>query len=141
MLDRLRRNELKQPKPQPLASEALVSEPMVAEPEIAAEPKKTSDKLVFMIALFPKAYRGRAKTILSHLDGHIELDLSNRVVYNGDTVGSHLYDLVKYFSAPKIAKIARPLDAPQFLKLMQANSVPDGVITRRVEPVKWIGVY
>ncbi len=134
MLDRLRRNEQK-------PAESVVGEPVVNAPVIIDEPKNISDKFEFMIALFPKAYRGKAKIILSHLDGYVELDPSNRVIYGENTVGSHLYDLVKYFTAPKSGKTGRPLDAPQFLKLMQDNGVPNGVITQRTEPVEWMAAY
>ena len=76
-----------------------------------------------MVKLFPKRQQNKAKLVIGHLN-NIKLDTNNRVIYRDGTVGSTLYDLVRYFitnsghfSAPK------PIDADQF-KHHFLNGVP-----------------
>ena len=49
-----------------------------------------------MVNLFPKRQQNKAKLLIGHLK-HVKVDTNNRVIYGDGTVGSSLYDLVRYF--------------------------------------------
>ena len=111
------------------------------QPEIhvlGAQPE--ADDLLSTVAdLMPKHLRAKAKLLMHYVNGHIQIDDQNRVVYaiqlpDGTTYdqtgSSHFLDLVKYFVSPsshfgqRELSVPRPVDAPRFAQVLLGLGVP-----------------
>ncbi len=86
-----------------------------------------SEKMSF-IELFSPRFRQRAKLMLSHLTGKIEIMNDNRIVYLEPIreEGSSLYDLIYFFISPTPPNgyQVRPTDAYRFGKILESARVP-----------------
>ena len=90
---------------------------------------QSQNSIITMAELLPKNLRNRAKVLLHYIDGKIRLSDQQRVIYEDGTTGSHLLDLVRYFTSP-LTK-TRPMDSHQFLTLLHKNGVPEHAIVNR----------
>ena len=75
---------------------------------------ETVDEPPDIVSLFPKRQQNKAKLLFGYLK-NVKLDSDNRVIYVDGSIGSTLYDLMRYFitdtghfSAPK------PIDSDTF---------------------------
>lgn len=93
------------------------------------EEQQHASNLESLVDLLPKCYRSKAKTILHHLQDRITLNDIQRVVYDDGTVGSNVLDLIRYFVSPFVKE--RPIDAPDFKKMMNDAGVPEFVFAKK----------
>ena len=77
-----------------------------------------------VIQLMSKNLQKKATLIMHYLKNKISLTKEGNVVYPDQSVGSNLYDLLKYFTTPKHMSPPRPFDASEFQQLMNENGVP-----------------
>lgn len=91
-----------------------------------------------IIDLLPKGYRNKAK-LLMHYIPDIKLNNQGRVVYADGSLGSSLYDLVRYFVSSAQMSSARPLDAPKFAMILTKAAVPQSALGsgRSLTSVQW----
>lgn len=96
------------------------------------EDNKNSDNNEYenMIQLLPKTSRNKARILFHSLKSNLSLDEHGRVKYKDDTVGSPLYDHLKYWTT-RIGKegVLRPLDSDKFINLMVLSSVPKSSVS------------
>jgi hypothetical protein len=67
--------------------------------------------------MFPKNLRNKAKLMLNNIKD-VNLNDNNRIIYPDKTVGSNIFDLVKYFVSDINFSPARPLDSEKFETLL-----------------------
>lgn len=82
--------------------------------------------------LLPKKQQHKATVIVHFLKTLLKLDTNQRVVYEDGTIGSHLLDLLRFFTSPISVTRFRPLDALKFGLLMRKAGVPDYAIGRQL---------
>lgn len=99
---------------------------------IVVEEKKIDTPLATVLSLLPKRLRNKGKILLHYLDGEINLDGSNRIIYSDNSLGSHLLDLIRYYTTSAGINIHRPVDAPQFGLLLKRLGVPDAALGRPI---------
>ena len=87
-----------------------------------------------IINIMPKPLRHKTKVVLHHLQPR--LDVNDKVIYPDETVGSHLYSLLKYFLSDLPSKQPRPPDGQKFEELMK-NKVPDHLFKCRQANNLW----
>lgn len=104
-----------------------------ARPTISVVEPPPKTQLIDLAELLPKNCRHKAKMLLHYLEGHVQLNDQQRVVYANGQLGSHIVDLVKYFVASYHTD--RPIDAPKFQKLMIRAGVPNDAIAKKTEPI------
>jgi hypothetical protein len=108
------------------------------------EPKEEDDVRVFGVAgsagpmenvveLLPKNLRQKARMLMYHLRGKINLDSQGRLLYAGSNQpGSHYLDMIKFLVTAKNPAIGRslnrPIDLPQFLTLMREVGIPQSCL-------------
>ena len=83
-----------------------------------------------MADLLPKKLRNKARILLHYIDGKVNIDDRERIVYNDNHVGSYLLDIVRYYVSPLVKN--RPLDAPRLEKLLTEVGVPSSAIARSI---------
>ena len=105
---------------------------LVRAPDNSTAETEVPQGLTDVIRLLPKRYQTKARGLIHYLAGRINLDSDLRVVYDDGTTGSHILDLIRYYTYPKILKIHRPLDAVQFGLKLKEIGVPDATISRSV---------
>ena len=98
------------------------------------EVETPASTLSSLAELLPKRLQNKAKILLHYLDGNVQVNDKQRIVYSDGSVGSHVLDMVRYFVSPFVKQ--RPLDAPQFETLLKALGVPDSATVRKQQPIK-----
>jgi len=96
------------------------------------EDKKT--EFMALADVLPKSLKNRARLLLSHLYGKVELSENNQVIYpDTGKSGSHLLDLARYFLTGKQFSSLRPVDTPQFAQLLLDLSTPKSSLAKSPE--------
>ena len=116
------------------ATNQNTKEPEVPRPTIY-EPTRAENPFESLVELLPKRYRQKATVIAHYLNGNIQLDPNQRIIYEDGSSGSHFLDLMRYFVYPKSIKVSRPIDAVRFGLLLKSMGVPDFAIRKEISLV------
>jgi hypothetical protein len=104
--------------------------------DIAVDPLNHADeetgRYQEIVDLLPKNLRRKAKILLHYLKNQLRLDDNSRIIYADGGQGSHLLDLVKYYTTPRSVKLSRPVDAVKFGLLLKQIGVPDAALGREL---------
>ena len=113
---------------------AFMLEVHASEPDqLPEKSNKTTSKLENLPDLLPKNMRSKARILVHYLNG-INVNNMQRIVYNDGVVGSHVLDLIRYTVSPFTNN--RPLDWPDFKKILEQCNVPDSVYCQKSLPLK-----
>lgn len=82
--------------------------------------------------LLPKRQQNKAAAIIHFLKSVVNMDSNNRIIYEDGSVGSHLLDLLRYYTSPISIMKDRPLDALKFGLLLRKAGVPEYAIGRQL---------
>ena len=93
------------------------------------EEKNDEEKLSELASLLPKNLQSRARMLFHYLENNVRVNDMQRIVYEDGTVGSHVIDLTRYAISPFVK--SRPVDWPQFSKLLENLGVPESIIAKR----------
>ena len=111
---------------------AFMPESQASQPDQLPE-KSSEPNLENLPELLPKNMRGKARILVHYLNG-INVNNMQRIVYNDGVVGSHVLDLIRYTVSPFSNN--RPLDWPDFKKILEQCNVPDSVYCQKSLPLK-----
>ena len=91
---------------------------------------KTKTNLGNMAELLPKNLKTRGRVVFHYLEnGNVNVNDVQRIVYSDGAVGSHVLDLIRYAISPFVK--TRPLDWPQFRKLLESLGVPESALANK----------
>jgi hypothetical protein len=108
---------------------ALVPESMLSSVQSSVQPNEEKPKISELASLLPKNMQSRARMMFHYIENAVSVNDTQRIVYDDGTVGSHVIDLVRYAISPFVK--SRPVDWPQFSKLLQTLGVPESIIAKR----------
>ena len=94
--------------------------------------EKTSNAWEETINLIPKRYQTKAKALIHYLKDRVTLDANERIKYDDGSVGSHIYDMIRFYVYPAALSLKRPLDAVQFGLMLKEIGVPDAAVSRNI---------
>lgn len=75
---------------------------------------------------FPERIRKKADQIWPVIKTMVRLNSSQQVIYDDQTVGSHIADLLEYFLLPPSKLRPRPFDSDKFFAVITAANDLDG---------------
>ena len=118
-----------------------MAEKMVLVPALSMNHTEKDD-LLNLAKMLPKRYQTKATALLRILDGKLNLDANNHVIYE-DELGSHLIDLIRYFVTPTYVSVTRPFDAYKFGQLLNCYGVPMSAVARPTDSVNktWVKMF
>lgn len=99
---------------------------------VVEEEDRTESPLETVLSLLPKRLKNKGKILAHYLKGKVNLDSNNRVIYSDNSLGSHLLDLIRYYTTSSGINISRPIDALQFGLLLKKLGVPDAALGRPI---------
>lgn len=99
--------------------------------DVKSKSNEAEDEIDKLVTFLPKLQRAKGRLIMQALKDKIHLDANSRILYDDGTLGSSLFDHLKYWTGSSGKEgIKRLIDHDQFLSLMKNNGVPLSAITK-----------
>jgi len=90
--------------------------------------EELTKKFENIIEMMPKQSRSRAKILAHYIKDRVKLvNSSDLIVYEDETVGSPIYDLIRWVVTPRRFNTTKPFDADKFLLYLKTLNVPNSV--------------
>jgi hypothetical protein len=104
----------------------------VTTPVLEYSDEERSSTMDELPTLLPKGMQQRGRTLLHYIKSWISLDNDMRVKYADGATGSHLLDLIRYYTSSIESQRMRPKDALKFAVLLRKHGVPESALGRRL---------